>query len=94
MADRFDDPGESTTMRMITACTGCGGSPEFFTCTLHINEQEYDLGMHYDQAQEQAVEYGYEGPFVSFDEIEAPAWLFQHFYPNAEQITGMYPDQD
>ena len=49
------------------ACTAADGSPTLTTYKVGVSEEEYDLGYHYDIAIEQALEDGYEAPFVPFD---------------------------
>jgi len=56
--------------KMKVACTNANGEADVFCCTLNVSQEDYDLGKHYDLAKEQAKEFGYEHPFVCFDEHE------------------------
>ena len=49
------------------ACTAADGSPTLTSYKVGVSKEDYDLGYHYDIAIEQALEDGYEGPFVPFD---------------------------
>jgi hypothetical protein len=40
---------------------------------INVSDEEYDLGLHYEQAEARAEAAGYEGPFVSFDDAEQDA---------------------
>lgn len=52
------------------ACTSSDGSPTLVCFESEVTEEQYDLGMHYDDAVAQAKEDGYEQPFVCFDNFE------------------------
>lgn len=58
------------SITVITACTNANGSADMCAHIVEVTESEYDLGIHYDKAQELAEADGYEGPFVSFDNSE------------------------
>jgi hypothetical protein len=70
---------------VVTACTRSDGLPDFTLNYVEVNKEEYDNGVHYDLAEEQLTEQDYEGPFVHFDEFEAPAFLF----PAVRQYLGL-----
>jgi hypothetical protein len=58
------------TELVALACTACDGSPTLITYKVEVSENEYDLGIHYDKAIDEAKDDGYEGPFVPFDNTE------------------------
>lgn len=66
---------ESTTMalKVAVACRNASGSADMPVFDLVVSLQEYELGMHYEMAQAQAENTGYEGPFVCFDPTESHA---------------------
>ena len=55
---------------VVIACRNAAGEPELVSTIVECTESEYDLGMHYDFAIENAEEAGYEHPMVCFDEAE------------------------
>lgn len=63
----------------VVACRNAEGVSDFYFCKVECSESEYDIGEHYDIAENAALEEGYEGPFVVFDENDGPDWLFDHF---------------
>lgn len=66
-------------IKCVVACRNCEGSPDFYFCKVTLAEAAYDVGAHYDLAEDSAREEGYEGPYVVFDENDGPDWLFDHF---------------
>ncbi|NDD54932.1 hypothetical protein EBZ39_13890 [bacterium] len=67
------------TVRCVVACRNAEGTPDFYFCRVECTEKQYDVGMHYDVAEEQARDEGYEGPMVVYDENDGPEFLFEHF---------------
>ena len=63
----------------VVACRNCEGVPDFFFCKAECSQEEYDVGKHYDIAEDAAREEGYEGSFVVYDENDGPDWLFDNF---------------
>lgn len=63
------------TQRIAVACRNASGMPDMPVFTVAVTESEYDLGIHYDKAEELAEEAGYERPFVCFDDTEHIAIL-------------------
>jgi len=57
---------------VFVACRNSNGSADFFITEVKCTQAEYDLGKHYDRAEELAKEEGYEPPFICFDESEHP----------------------
>ncbi len=55
---------------VAVACTSADGSPYIGLFETNVTEEQYDLGEHYDNAEEQAISCGYEGPFQCFDNSE------------------------
>lgn len=66
-------------IKCVIACHNANGEPDFYFCKVECSQSDYELGIHYDMAIEEAVDNGYELPFVAFDENEKPNWLFDHF---------------
>jgi hypothetical protein len=44
-----------------------------------VTKGQYDLGEHYDLAEQQLEGGGFERPWVHFDGKEAPKWLLAQF---------------
>jgi hypothetical protein len=61
---------------VITACTYASGGPGFAYSEHEVTQAQYDEGEHYEQASAEALDKGYEEPFVHFDENDGPDWLF------------------
>ncbi len=59
-------------IKVIVVCINSEDDPEFFWCNVQVTEDEYNLGLHYDRAQEQAEAAGYK-VLVSFDQHEHAA---------------------
>lgn len=66
-------------IKCVVACRNAEGVSDFYFCIVECNQEEYDVGKHYDIAENAALENGYEGPFVTYDENDGPNWLFDHF---------------
>ncbi len=65
-------------IRCAVACQG-GNGPLFYFCTVKCTQDEYKNGDHYDRAEMAAVDDGWDGPAVVFDENDGPDWLFAQF---------------
>ncbi len=52
------------------ACTSSDGSPTLVSYEVEVSQEDYDLGYHYDMAEEAAMNDRYEKPFVPFDMAE------------------------
>lgn len=61
---------KKTTVKVIVLCTNSEGAPEFHTCTPDVTKAEYDNGVHYDLAKENAESNGYTGPMIAFDKAD------------------------
>lgn len=56
------------------------GEPDFYFCKVIVSEDDYNLGIHYDAAEEKAAENRYEEPFISFDKYDAAGRaIMDHF---------------
>jgi hypothetical protein len=66
-------------VKCVVACHNAQGEPDFFFVKIQCSEDEYESGTHYERAKIIAIEEGYEGEFVVFDESDGPLWLFQKF---------------
>ena len=60
---------------IVSACMNADGAPDFGLTQVEVTQEEAENGNHYDLAEAQLVENGYEEPMVHFDEDEAPAFL-------------------
>ena len=58
------------TVKVAVACRNANGGPDFYITTVFVSQADYDLGEHYDLAEEKAEKAGYEGPFLSYDDSE------------------------
>jgi len=67
------------TIKCVVACRNAEGASDFYFCKVECSQDEYDVGKHYEIAEEQAADEGYEGPMVVFDENDGPNFLFDHF---------------
>lgn len=65
--------------KCVVACTNANGESDFFFCIVEGSQEQIDNGDHYDTAKDYAVESGYEGEMVVFDEDDGPKFLFGHF---------------
>lgn len=70
---------EKRIVNCVFAATSANGSPDFSFVKVACTQDQFDLGLHYDAVKLWAVDNDYEGPFVIFDEEEAPAWLLERF---------------
>lgn len=61
---------ENRNELVVLACKDANGSPAMVSFEVVCTEEDYQLGNHYDTAEEKAVAAGYEGPFICFDNSE------------------------
>ncbi len=66
-------------IKTVTAVTNANGEPDFTFCIVECSQEDYDYGIHYEIAKDQAYIDGYEGETVVFDEKDGPSFLFDHF---------------
>jgi hypothetical protein len=66
-------------IKCVVACRNAEGASDFYFCKVKCKQEQYDVGDHYEMAEEAAYEDGYEGPMVVFDENDGPDFLFDHF---------------
>ena len=66
-------------VKCVVACHNAGGEPDLYFVKVDCQESEYDVGQHYEMAEESAIEDGYSGPMVVFDENDGPNSLFDLF---------------
>jgi len=62
-------------LSIAVACRNASGMADMPVFTVRVTQEEYDLGIHYGQAEALAAAAGYEGPFICFDTTEQPAIL-------------------
>jgi hypothetical protein len=55
---------------VAVVCTALDGSPAIPIYTVYVTEEEYDLGIHYDKAEIEAINDRFEGPYTCFDNSE------------------------
>lgn len=67
------------TIKCVVACRNAEGVSDFYFCRVECSQEQYDVGEHYERAEEMARSDGYEGPFVVYDENDGPDWLFKKF---------------
>lgn len=60
-------------IKMIVLCTNSNGSPEFYTCSPEVTQEQIDKGEHYELAKENAKYNGYTEPMIAFDSRDAAA---------------------
>jgi hypothetical protein len=60
-------------IRVAVACRNASGLAALPLFVVRVTDEEYDLGIHYEQAEALAEAAGYEGPFVCFDDVEQDA---------------------
>jgi hypothetical protein len=63
---------------VVAGNAGCG--PCFMRVTVAVTSEQYDDGVHYDKAREVAKKQHMDPPFVVFDSVDGPAWLFAHMF--------------
>lgn len=85
MSDKKSVP--RLTVKCVTAATQAGGGSGFHHCIVRCTQGQYNNGEHYEAAQFQASEDGYEeeSDMVTFDENDGPDWLFAKFNWEAEK---------
>lgn len=66
-------------VKCVVACYNASGEPDLFFCKVRCTEEEYSYGDHYEKAEDYAVEQGYSGGMVVFDENDGPKALFDLF---------------
>ena len=59
-------------IKVVLACTDSQGSPSLILTSVKISENQYQIGDHYELAKSKALNFGFQPPFVLFDEQEFP----------------------
>jgi hypothetical protein len=54
-------------IKMIVAAQGYDG-PDLFFCKVNCSKEDYENGLHYEEAEKAAAKAGYEKPMVAMDE--------------------------
>jgi hypothetical protein len=72
---------------VATACMSADGTPDFALTTVAVSDEEAANGRHYELADAQLLDRGYEEPFVHFGEGEGPAFLL----PAVREYLGLPP---
>jgi hypothetical protein len=55
---------------VAVVCTASDGAPAIPIYPVYVTEEEYDLGIHYDKAEIEAIGDNFEGPYTCFDNSE------------------------
>jgi hypothetical protein len=74
---KYDVPFE---IRCVVACSNAEGTPDFYPTTVETELMSYESGDHYDEAKCMATDNGYDGPFIVYDEMDGPDWLFEKLF--------------
>jgi hypothetical protein len=59
-------------VKTLVVCRDADGNPDVYETVIELSQHDYDLGMHFDKAIEEAGATGYEEPMIACDEHE---WL-------------------
>ena len=54
------------SIKVVVLCENSMGEREFYTCAVNVTQEQYENGIHYDLAEDDAANNGYE-PKFSFD---------------------------
>lgn len=65
------EPIESLSQYKVVVGAHGGNGPELFAVVVECTEHDYQIGMHYDYAQEWALNEGLDGPYFVFDEKDS-----------------------
>lgn len=76
-------------VKCAVACFNASGEPDFYFCRVECEQDEYDVGAHYDAAEDDAAGEGYSGPMVSYDENDGPAFLFEHCVWDSTAVVSL-----
>jgi hypothetical protein len=68
---QFKVENKKTFIKCIVACVNANGEADVLQLKIHCNQDQIDLGQHYDAAQNEAMDQGYEAPMIIMDENEA-----------------------
>lgn len=58
------------TEYVVVICTASDGTPSAPVYEVEVTEDEYQMGIHYDKAEDMASDDRYETPFKCFDNAE------------------------
>lgn len=87
-------PHPEHTLKMIVAGTDAMGTPDMFFCKLKTTEEEVEEGLHYERAKVIAKDNGYGGPFVVWDEDDAPQVLLNLFVWESAETYPLQPKEN
>jgi hypothetical protein len=65
-------------IKCVVACRNAEGVSDFYFCKVECSQDDYDVGDHYEIAENAAFADGYE-PHLAYDENDGPDFLFDHF---------------
>ena len=74
---------------VVVVCTASDGTPTAPTYRIEVTEEEYELGIHYDKAEEEALEENYEKPFTCFDNSEHDEIIRTAFFLEQLKEAGL-----
>jgi hypothetical protein len=72
---------------IVTACRAADGNPDFALTAVMVTYPEFSAGCHYNRAEEQLHQAGFQPPFIHYDREDAPAFLF----PAVKEYLGSAP---
>lgn len=74
-------------VEVVLACVDANGSPTVCRHTVLSTAQDVDRGIHYERAEVEACEQGFEGPFLGFDRNEVGRLVSEIM---AAHLTGSF----
>lgn len=73
----------------MVACTNACGEPDLYFVIISCSEEQYNNGDHYQYTELCAMDEGYEGPFVCFDENDSAGKALLHLFAwNTSKIVA------
>lgn len=76
-------------VRCVVACRNASGEPDFFFCIVPVSQEDYEEGVHYDLAIQDAHDNGYEGRYmVVCDEFDPGFRFFEDVDWQVVPVTG------
>jgi len=84
MSDTIFDPTEEVTVKTAVACRDANGTPSMYLTDVVTTREGYDEGEHYEIANVEAEDEGYEPADLAFDknDMNAEQWInvFLHLH--------------
>ncbi len=54
-------------IKVVVAVTNASGEPDFWSCLVSGTQEDFDSGLHYDAAKDEASNRGYD-PYLAYEE--------------------------